>query len=182
MLKSVRAPRVFSTRFNLAFCVVTLLVLISLFLPGCSPQSIVVASATEGQAPFTVTFTNTSKNADEYRWDFGDGSSLTTATTEEPVSHEYTIAGTHTVTLTVYKAKSPDKASTSMVTINVKPGVLSQINVTPATAELAIGGSNTFIAKAADIYDNPIPEATFSWEAAAVVGIMTADGALHCRH
>ena len=92
----------FYKRYNLGLRVLVFLFLIALVLPGCSPQAILTASGAEGQAPFTVTFTNTSKNADEYRWDFGDGGTLTTATTEEPVSHEYTKAGTHTVVLKVY--------------------------------------------------------------------------------
>jgi hypothetical protein len=120
--KLIRAARDFYKRFNLGFRVMLLLVLIALLLPGCSPQAILTASVTSGQAPLTVTFTNTSKNADEYHWDFGDGSAMTT-TTEESVSHEYTLAGTHTVTLVVNKKKSPDKSSMSTVTINVKPGM-----------------------------------------------------------
>ncbi len=43
----------------------------------------------------TVTFTNTSTNADSYQWRFGDG---ITSTLEHPV-HTYAAAGTYTITL-----------------------------------------------------------------------------------
>ena len=48
-------------------------------------------------APCTVTFTNTSKDATDYSWDFGDGSA--TSTTINP-THEYSIAGNYVVKLT----------------------------------------------------------------------------------
>lgn len=56
-------------------------------------------------APVRITFTNTSKNADNYRWDFGDG---TTSTEANPVK-EYTKAGTMKVKLTaIGNANSAD--------------------------------------------------------------------------
>lgn len=48
--------------------------------------------------PCTIYFTNLSKNADSYDWDFGDG----TASTETDPAHIYTTAGTYTVALTAY--------------------------------------------------------------------------------
>jgi PKD repeat protein len=53
------------------------------------------ASPLTGPAPFTVTFTNTSTNATDYLWDFGDG---ITGTLFNP-THVYTQAGIYTVTL-----------------------------------------------------------------------------------
>jgi gliding motility-associated-like protein len=55
------------------------------------------ASAATGT---TVQFTNQSANADSYLWDFGDG---TTSTTANP-SHPYTQAGTFKITLTAYQS------------------------------------------------------------------------------
>ena len=46
--------------------------------------------------PATITFQNTSQNADTYLWDFGDDST----STEENPSKTYSIYGTYTVTLT----------------------------------------------------------------------------------
>ncbi|MCC7453418.1 MAG: M4 family metallopeptidase, partial [Crocinitomix sp.] len=57
-----------------------------------------ITSATEGCVlPFTVNFTSESFNADEFLWDFGDG----TTSTEENPSHDYTTEGLFTVTLVV---------------------------------------------------------------------------------
>src|SRR5690606_38628850 len=47
------------------------------------------------QAPATITFTNTSQNADSYTWDFGDGQQ----STEQNPTHEYTAPGTYLVEL-----------------------------------------------------------------------------------
>lgn len=52
--------------------------------------------------PFYVTFTNKSKYADSYKWNFGDG---TTSTEESPV-HKYSKKGVYAVTLTVYNGRS----------------------------------------------------------------------------
>jgi parallel beta-helix repeat protein len=53
-----------------------------------------------------------------YDWDFGDGSSGTGKTT----SHDYTNAGTYTVTLTVRDAAGNQAANTMLVTVNSTGG------------------------------------------------------------
>ncbi len=60
----------------------------------------------------TVHFTNFSKNADSYSWDFGDGN---TSTDVDP-SHAYSAAGTYTVTLT---AISDNGESSKEETVNI---------------------------------------------------------------
>lgn len=52
--------------------------------------------ATDETDFLTVNFTNFSKNADEFSWNFGDGSA---ASTEEDPSHTYEEGGTYTVVL-----------------------------------------------------------------------------------
>ncbi len=47
--------------------------------------------------PYSVSFTNLSGGADNYAWDFGDGSPLDTAT---HISHLYNVAGIYSVKLT----------------------------------------------------------------------------------
>jgi len=59
-----------------------------------------------------INFTNCSVNANEFEWDFGDG----TSSTQENPSHEYTTAGTYEVTLT---AGSSDYNSTYSYTQNI---------------------------------------------------------------
>ena len=55
--------------------------------------------------PLKVIFTNTSKYATEYEWDFGDGTPIVTTTSPQ---HTYTKAGTYTVTLTASDVAADD--------------------------------------------------------------------------
>ena len=55
-----------------------------------------VSNAGTGCVPYTADFQNTSSNANEYIWDFGDGSPVSNET--DP-SHTYNTPGTYTVTL-----------------------------------------------------------------------------------
>jgi Tol biopolymer transport system component len=174
--KHTKSLRGLKARLFLGLHVTLLLVLVALLLPGCGPLAVLSASVTSGQAPLVVSFTNTSKNADEFRWDFGDGSTMTTTSVEEPVSHEYTLAGTHTITLTAGKAANPDRASTVSVTITVQPGPLDRVKPIPEVVSLGIGESETFTAEAVDAYDNPIPGAIFNWDLAENVGTITSGG------
>jgi PGF-pre-PGF domain-containing protein len=59
------------------------------------------SNVTEGYAPLSVQFTDLSKNALEWRWDFGDRAN---STQQNPV-HTYSSAGTYSVNLTVSNAK-----------------------------------------------------------------------------
>jgi len=58
-----------------------------------------------------VTFTDASKNAETYAWDFGDGAK---STEKNPV-HEYANNGTYTVTLTVTNAYGNASASEELI-------------------------------------------------------------------
>ena len=69
---------------------------------------------TEGSAPFTVQFNDTSSDADSLSWDFGDGE---TSTDQNPV-HTYDSTGTYNVILTATNTDGDDTANT---TITVHP-------------------------------------------------------------
>ena len=86
-----------------------LLLTLAFILVACAagPEAKGAPSVAIGQAPLTVTFNNNSANADEFQWDFGDGGVMTTTSIEQSVAHEYTKAGTHTVTLTAIKEGEP---------------------------------------------------------------------------
>jgi PKD repeat protein len=77
-------------------------------------------------APATLDFTNTSIDAADYSWNFGDGSAA--STNREP-SHKYTGAGTYQVTLT---ASVGGKSSTKTQTITIQPSYTS-VKVTGIT-------------------------------------------------
>ncbi len=87
------------------------------------PEAQVTASITSGPAPLSVTFTNDSKNSDEFQWDFGDGATTTSTDTAVAVTHQYTKAGTHTVTLTAIRDGEPPQTSTAILTVTVDPAL-----------------------------------------------------------
>ncbi len=64
-------------------------------------------------APVDVKFTNSSTNADSYKWDFGDGN---TSVEKEPM-HRYLLSGNYTVTLNAIKG-GKTITSTQMIKIN----------------------------------------------------------------
>jgi PKD repeat protein len=82
------------------------------------------ASPAAGEA---VTFTSTSTNAEEFDWNFGDGSDLMK---NNPVqTHVYSTGGTYNVTLTVYGANHTSVSSKSM---DITVGGVSGNNVNRA--------------------------------------------------
>jgi PKD repeat protein len=81
----------------------------------------------------TVTFTNTTTNADTYEWNFGDGTALSTATNP---THAYQAQGTYTVTLKATNTSvgvSSTLVKTNFITVNAKP--------TLPVGELLYGGN-----------------------------------------
>ncbi len=62
------------------------------------PVALHVPSDTLGNVLFTVSFTNLSQFGNTYTWDFGDGQTYTTSTTET-VTHTYDQPGTYTITV-----------------------------------------------------------------------------------
>ena len=72
---------------------------------------------TSGTAPLTVNFTDSSTNSPtSWSWNFGDSS---TSTSQNP-SHQYTTAGSYTVTLTATNAGGSDpETKTNYITVTV---------------------------------------------------------------
>jgi PKD repeat protein len=62
------------------------------------PQADFTASPLSGTTPLTVTFFNSSTNATDYVWDFGDGAP-SIINYQLPITHTYTQAGVFTITL-----------------------------------------------------------------------------------
>jgi PKD repeat protein len=60
------------------------------------PVASFTSNITNGYAPLNVNFTDTSTNATDYYWDFGDGNN----STDENPTHTYSTVGNYTVTLT----------------------------------------------------------------------------------
>lgn len=76
-------------------------------LPGAPPT----AGFTNEIDGSTVTFTNTSVNADSYMWDFGDGN---TSNEESPV-HTYANDGSYTVTMTATNTHGSTESTANVV-------------------------------------------------------------------
>lgn len=96
-----------------------------LFLAGCateptnqSPIAIIDVSATNGEAPLTVTFSG-SRSSDpdgtivDYRWDLGDGNTKNGVS----VTHTYSQAGAFTVKLTVTDNQGASGEATTSITV-----------------------------------------------------------------
>ncbi len=85
--------------FSIIGTLIGLVLFTGLTLSSCKkekPEADFSFSGAGDHAPCTVTFTNTSKNAENFEWNFGDGA---TSTEKNPV-HTYTTGGTFTVKLT----------------------------------------------------------------------------------
>ena len=148
---------------------------------SCSQQTDFRFSENSGNAPLVVTFTNSSSNVDEYLWDFGDGTTLTSSTREESVSHEYTKAGIYSVSLTsIDKNNQTSKTTAKADIIEVKHGPLDHVRLINGQVEIVAGTTQQISGVAVDAYDNPISDAPLTWESDETVGIITIDGKLTC--
>lgn len=98
------------------------------------------ASATNGTAPLTVTFTNTSIGSITNRsWDFGDGFTTNTAATS--LAHTFTTAATNLVTLTISGNAGSSTASLPVVVTGAsQPPLLGAIKL--VDGNLVINGTN----------------------------------------
>ncbi len=71
------------------------------------PAANFTASSTNGCAPFSVTFTNSTAGTANYTWNFGDGSPASTQTNP---NHTYTATGSYSVTLIATQGTCSDTA------------------------------------------------------------------------
>ena len=150
--------------------VLTFILLIAIIsmptLSACKspPLAVFTASVLSGEAPLLVSFANTSENANQFQWDFGDGENTTTNTLEASVSHEYTQAGQHTVQLTASNSDDPATTSVMEITVSVSPGALADVSVIPESTQLDIGGTQEFTVECTDTYGNAISDFQLSWD------------------
>ncbi len=93
------------------------LALLILVVASCAkPMAQFKASEKKVTAPADITFTNTSKKADRYEWDFGDG----TTSIEQNPTHHYVKSGQYLVTLKAFKGKKSKKIKERIVVIPPK--------------------------------------------------------------
>jgi Tol biopolymer transport system component/PKD repeat protein len=127
-----------------------------------------------GEVPLMVTFHNMSENADEFQWDFGDGSTKTTNNVEEDVTHEYLESGDYGVELTVLKSSEPSKTDNALASISVSPGPLANVIVMPENVQLNIGDTQEFTVECMDAYGNVIENYQLSWDVREAAGTISA--------
>ena len=98
-------------------------------------------------------FANATKFANSYKWDFGDGSAIST---EENPEHTYTVVGTYTVKLTATNEKGDSVLiKTDFVKVNSKP--------TLPAGEMLYGGNMENGNFWSTNKCNPADVSTFSW-------------------
>ncbi len=105
-----------------------------------APSAAFVGSPTSGCAPFTVNFTDQSTgDITSWSWNFGDGG---TSTAQNP-SHQYTTAGTRTVSLTVTGPGGNDtETKIGYITVNVAPTAGFTGSPTSGEVPLAVNFTN----------------------------------------
>jgi len=88
---------------------------------GAGPEADFTGNPTGGGVPLTVAFTDTSGySPTSWSWNFGDGG---TSTLQHP-SHEYTAAGSYTVSLTATNADGSDtETKSNYITLTTTPPV-----------------------------------------------------------
>jgi len=109
-------------RINVGFYITIVLVFL---ISSCKKEPVASFEFDQNnvKAPATINFTNTSVNATEYLWNFGDGET----TTETNPSHEYIKGGDYDVSL---KAYGEDDTHTTVITITILPNMTGHWNVT----------------------------------------------------
>ena len=81
----------------------------------------------EGCAPFTVDFTNLSLYANNYHWDFGDG----TTVFSENATHSFNEAGTYNITLKAFSYEGVLVEETQYASVTVFPRAQSDFSLFP---------------------------------------------------
>ena len=105
------------------------------------PSASFTADVTEGNAPLTVRFTDTSTgDVTGWSWDFGDGGS----STDRHPQHTYSAPGTYTVSLTVSNAYGEDTVTqTNLITVLPPPNAAFTTSVTEGLAPLVVQFTDT---------------------------------------
>ncbi|MDQ1251304.1 MAG: hypothetical protein QG646_377 [Euryarchaeota archaeon] len=97
------------------------------------------SNVTHGYAPLAVKFTDLSKNATGWNWNFGDGANSTVQNT----THKYSTAGNYTVTLTVSNANGTDAKSSYIVVSNGVTNPVAAFSASPSSGSAPLNVSFT---------------------------------------
>lgn len=134
---------------------------ITVSAPNVAPVASFTSSSASGQAPFEMTFDasgSSDPNGDAltYAWEFGDGSTGSGAI----VSHEFTFAGTFTITLEVSDGALNSTATTQ---VTIASGVNTEESELPAGLELNSAYPNPFNPSTVISFALPRAESVSLW-------------------
>ncbi len=93
-----------------------------------NPTAVISSDVFSGQAPLTVNFYNTSLNATNYNWNFGNGAGLNVTNTNDQVN-VFTTEGIYTVVLTAINGVCQDQASVQIIVLPPPAPVIDVPNV-----------------------------------------------------
>jgi PKD repeat protein len=122
--------------------------IISVSAPVTPPQASFTTSASSGNTPLQVVFTNTSQGDSlTFEWDF-NGDSVTDSTDANP-TFTYSTAGTFTVTLKATNSAGNNSATTTITTtdpvVQTPPTAAFSANPTSGTAPLSVVFTNNSV-------------------------------------
>ena len=155
------------------------LMLICMFVfISCSvaPKADLSASSFEGDAPFTVNFFNNSQNSDQFKWDFGDGSNPIMTNIDDSVSHSYTKAGKHTVSLTASRSGEFSEGDTNNIEIFVNSGPLANLKLEPPLLVVEVTKRQLFKPLFSDEFGNIPSNVEFEFILDGEVGQINRNG------
>ncbi|MFD2570954.1 PKD domain-containing protein [Spirosoma soli] len=125
-------------------------------------------------APIKITFTNTSKNASSYKWDFGDG----TTSVETNPTKEYNRAGNYEVKLTATDTRSQSTQKSTIISVKgaAAPPTTSNINPFRYLARHATSLQSKELTARSFRITRPTPVVIMNTSRyASQAGLMTAD-------
>ena len=125
-----------------------------------TPKAHFTMSAFTGWAPITVRFTNDSKHASVYLWDFGDGAT----STESDPSHTYTRAGIFPIELTAFDQPDQDAQSNKFTqSLILYQGIITSLAIEPDDLTLTPTQTRRFSVAAYDQFGREFPDLDFAW-------------------
>ena len=122
--------------------------------PVLTPQADFTGTPVTGSVPLTVTFSNSSINAINYIWDFGDGITINLQSAL-PVTHTYTQAGVYTVTLLAGDGTVTDTL--------VRPSYISPVNPDSPLADFAASPLDGVVPLAVTFVNSSTNSSTYHW-------------------
>jgi PKD repeat protein len=117
----------------------------------------------------TVNFTSTSEDADNFRWDFGDGS---TSTIENPW-HIYNVDSSYEVELEAINDDGSNKATKSVV---IKEPTILAFWVIEDESEEILSDCEVYV------WDNEVDFSNYNWQSVVGAGYTDADGYIDFYH